>query len=148
MVDDEKDPFEEVEEECEDHEWNSKFNRVDGNGYGNGKNGNGNDGNSDVIELELGPKLKESRIVTSFVLYTGKKTIELLLNHKYESKTVIFPVDIDNWTEFTNGFETRLKKKGIGQERCLPTVLMRIGRRFLIYCIKIMRKLRPHFGRG
>ena len=77
MVDDEKDPFEEVEEECEDHEWNSKFNRVDGNGYGNGKNGNGNDGNSDVIELELGPKLKESGIVTSFVLYTGKKTIEL-----------------------------------------------------------------------
>ena len=46
MVDDEKDPFEEVQEECEDHEWNSKFNRVDGNGYGNGKNGNGNDGNS------------------------------------------------------------------------------------------------------
>ena len=113
MVDDEKDAFEEVEEECEDNKWNHDFNN--GNDNGNGKSGNGN-GNSDIIELELGPKLKESGIVTTFVLYTSKKTIELLLNHKYESKTVIFPVDIDNWTEFTNGFETRLKKKGIGQE--------------------------------
>ena len=43
-----------------------------------------------------------------------------MLNHKYESKTVIFPVDIDkasfNWTKFTEDFETKLKNKGIGQE--------------------------------
>ena len=86
----------------------------------NFKVGSGNGGNNEIIELQLSPVLKQSRIVTSFVLYASKKTIELLLNHKYESKTVIFPVDIDkasfNWTKFTEDFETKLKNKGIGQE--------------------------------
>ena len=86
----------------------------------NFKVGSGNGGNNEIIELQLSPVLKQSRIVTSFVLYASKKTIELLLNHKYESETVIFPVDIDkasfNWTKFTEDFETKLKNKGIGQE--------------------------------
>ena len=101
--------FERVQKEGRTHPDNYNF-----------KVGSGNGGNNEIIELQLSPVLKQSRIVTSFVLYASKKTIELLLNHKYESKTVIFPVDIDkasfNWTKFTEDFETKLKNKGIGQE--------------------------------
>ncbi len=86
----------------------------------NFKVGSGNGNNHEIIELQLSPALKQSEIVTRFVLYTRNKTLELLLNHKYESKTVIFPVDIVkasfNWTKFTDDFETKLKNKGIGQE--------------------------------
>src|SRR5215475_5104125 len=82
------------------------------------------DNNDEVVELELSPTLKQTGIVTSFVLHRNNKTIELLLNHKYESKTVVFPVDrdIDNWTKFTDDSEKKLKKKGIDNQH-IPMLL-------------------------
>jgi hypothetical protein len=85
--------------------------------YGVDDNKNNND---DIIELELSPTLKQSGIVTSFVLHRTNKAIELILNHTYESKTVVYPIEIDkssfNWTKFTDGFGAILRRKKIEQE--------------------------------
>jgi hypothetical protein len=47
----------------------------------------------DTIELELTPEVKESEIVTSFVFRRGKNSIILSLNHVYNTKVIICPVD-------------------------------------------------------
>jgi hypothetical protein len=92
------------------------------NKLGNG-NGDNNNNNDDIVELELSPTLKQSGIVTSFVLHRTNKAIELILNHKYAGKTVVYPVEIDkssfSWTKFTDCFEEKLRKKGIGKEDVL-----------------------------
>jgi hypothetical protein len=92
-----------LSEEIKLHPWNYDF-----------KNNN----NNDVIELELGPKLKESEIVTIFAFHKNEKTIELLLNHKYESKTVVFPIDLSSadWNEFSDASGKTLKRKGINKQ--------------------------------
>lgn len=94
------------------HQYNFRLDNGNGNGNSNGKH------NNDVKELQLCPKLKESGIVTSLVLYASKKTVELLLNHKYESKTVIFPINLDrsNWSDFIDSSGKTLKKKGVSQQ--------------------------------
>jgi hypothetical protein len=103
MVDNEKDAFEEIEEEeCERHKWNSKFNKVDGNG--------------DVIELELGPKLKESGIVTSFALQRRVNNLVLSLNHKYDDVLVVYSIKTRDWQKMIDNFEKRLIKKGVSEE--------------------------------
>ena len=53
---------------------------------------NGN-GTNDTIQLELRPKLHQSGIVHSFVFNTKANSVILSLNHEYEGKTVVCPIN-------------------------------------------------------
>lgn len=67
------------------------------------------------IELELTPRLQNEGIVNRFVFYRKTSSIQVLLNHQYESKSVVASIDIENWNNVHEVFEKALKRKGIKQ---------------------------------
>jgi hypothetical protein len=70
----------------------------------------------DTIELELTPQVKESEIVTSFVFRRGINSIVLSLNHVYNTKIIICPIDNLNWPKTSDNFMKQMAKKGIRHE--------------------------------
>ncbi len=73
----------------------------------------------DTIELELTPQVKESEIVTSFVFRRSINSIILSLNHVYDKKIVICPIDNSNWSRTSRYFKKTLEDKGISKEHAL-----------------------------
>ena len=73
----------------------------------------------DTIELELTPQVKESEIVTSFVFRRNINSIILSLNHIYDKKIVICPIDNFNWSKTSGSFTKQLKKKGLRKDHIL-----------------------------
>lgn len=59
---------------------------------GGTSNNNGN-GNSNIIALELAEDVKQEQIVTSFVFDKRIESLRLSLNHKYNQKIIISPVE-------------------------------------------------------
>ena len=64
-----------------------------------------------IVELELTPELEESGIVERFAFYTETNAIQVLLNHQYTHKSIVFSVDKKDWNKTHNIFEKQLKQK-------------------------------------
>jgi hypothetical protein len=71
------------------------------------------------LELELTPQLKQAGIVNRFAYYRKTNAIQVLLNHHYDSKSIVFSVDKRNWNKTHSIFERQLKQKGISKEHIL-----------------------------
>ena len=76
---------------------------------------NGNSTN-DTIQLELTLKLNQTGIVHSFVFNTKANSVILSLNHAYDWKTVICPINYKQWIRSVDNFIKQLKRKGINKE--------------------------------
>jgi P4 family phage/plasmid primase-like protien len=76
---------------------------------------NGNS-NNDTIQLELRPKLNQTGIVHSFVFNTKAYSVILSLNHAYEWKAVVCPINYRQWIRSVDNFIKQLKRKGISKE--------------------------------
>src|ERR1041385_4226402 len=70
--------------------------------------------NENIIQLELEPKL--TGIVTSFVFNTKANSVILSLDHEYDGKTVICPINKRQWIRSVDNFIKQLKRKGISKE--------------------------------
>jgi Protein of unknown function, DUF488 len=65
------------------------------------------------IELGLTPQLEKEGIVTRAVFYRKAGSVQVLLNHQYESKSIVTSIDIKNWNDTQELFEKTLKRRGI-----------------------------------
>jgi hypothetical protein len=72
--------------------------------------------NKNIIQLELETKLSQSGIVGSFVFNTKGNSVILSLNHAYDQKTVISPINIRQWIRSVDNFIKQLKRKEINKE--------------------------------
>jgi hypothetical protein len=73
----------------------------------------------DTLTLELTPQIRQSEIVTSFVFRKSINSIILSLNHVYDKKIVICPIDKSNWSRTSRYFKKTLEDKGISREHVL-----------------------------
>ena len=73
----------------------------------------------DTLTLELTPQIRQSEIVTSFVFRKSINSIILSLNHVYDKKIVICPIDKSNWSRTSRYFKKTLEDKGISKEHAL-----------------------------
>jgi P4 family phage/plasmid primase-like protien len=81
--------------------------------YDTGSSGN----NPHVIELELDSKLKQAQIVERLVFNVTTSSVILSLNHAYDRKTVICPINTKQWIRTGNNFSKQLlSNKGISKE--------------------------------
>jgi hypothetical protein len=71
---------------------------------------------SDTIQLELRPRLNQAGIVHSFVFNTKANSVILSLNHAYEWKAVVCPINYRQWIRSVDNFIKQLKRKGISKE--------------------------------
>src|ERR1041385_1865765 len=69
-----------------------------------------------IIQLELEPKLSQTGIVRSFVFNTKANSVILSLNHAYNGKTVVCPINYKQWIRSVDNFIKQLKRKGISKE--------------------------------
>src|SRR5919198_3774582 len=74
------------------------------------------------LELELTPELKQAGIVNRFAYYTKTNAILVLLNHHYNSKSIVFSVYKKDWNKTHSIFEKQLKQKGIDKKH-IPLLL-------------------------
>src|ERR1051325_5621338 len=72
--------------------------------------------NENIIQLELEPKLNQTGIVRSFVFNTKANSVILSLNHAYNGKTVVCPINYKQWIRSVDNFIKQLKRKGISKE--------------------------------
>ena len=71
---------------------------------------------NDTIQLELRSRLNQAGIVHSFVFNTKANSVILSLNHAYDGKTVICPINYRQWIRSVDNFIKQLKRKGISKE--------------------------------
>jgi P4 family phage/plasmid primase-like protien len=69
-----------------------------------------------IIELELTRRLKRIGIVERFVFNTKANSVILQLNHAYEWKAVVCPINYMQWIRSVDNFIKQLKRKGISKE--------------------------------
>jgi P4 family phage/plasmid primase-like protien len=72
-----------------------------------------------IIELELTQKLKRLGIVERFVFNTKTNSVILSLNHAYNRKVVICPMNSKQWIRTNDNFTKQLTKKGISKDHAL-----------------------------
>jgi P4 family phage/plasmid primase-like protien len=85
--------------------------------YDTDSNDSSSNDSAQVLELELDSKLKQSGIVESFVYDVEVNSVILSLNHVYDRKTVICPINTKQWTRTGNNFSKQLiTNKGISKE--------------------------------
>jgi hypothetical protein len=70
-------------------------------------------------ELELTPRLQKEGIVNRFIFYRQTSSIQVLLNHQYESKSIVASINVKDWNSVHETFEKALKRKGIKQHHIL-----------------------------
>jgi P4 family phage/plasmid primase-like protien len=76
-----------------------------------------NNDSATILELELDPKLQQSGIVESFVFDVKVSTVILSLNHIYDRKTVICPINTKQWIRTKNNISKELiSSKRISKE--------------------------------
>jgi hypothetical protein len=68
------------------------------------------------IELEQSPQLQKEGIVNRFVFYRKTSSVQVLLNHQYESKSIVSSIDIHNWNNTHDVFEKTLKRRGVNKQ--------------------------------
>ena len=78
-----------------------------------------NDNPSHYKELEISKILKEQNIITFFAIDTRTNSLVIEFNHKYQPKTKkgIGPVNINNWTNFSEKVVKELVSPPIGIDR-------------------------------
>jgi hypothetical protein len=77
---------------------------------------NNENNNPHVIDLELTSELTQTGIVNRFAFYRKTNAIQVLLNHHYDSKSIVFSVDKRDWNNTHSIFEKQLKQKGIDKK--------------------------------
>lgn len=77
---------------------------------------------SDNVELELTPKVKESGIVTSFVFQRSINSVIVTLNHVYDKKIIISSVSSSDWGKIQDRLERRLKNQDIEKDHILQLI--------------------------
>lgn len=68
------------------------------------------------IDLQLTPQLEKEGIVTRAVFYRKTSSVQVLLNHQYESKSIVTSISINDWNNTHDLFEKTLKRKGIKKQ--------------------------------
>jgi hypothetical protein len=71
---------------------------------------------SNKIELELAPKLQRENIVTKYLFDLNNLDIILELNHKYDKKTIVSPLEIGDWQYTIQKFKENLENQGIHED--------------------------------
>ena len=72
-----------------------------------------------VVPLEYGNKLLEREIVQNFIYNVEANSVNCDLNHKYELKKNIVPINIKKWDVTRKTFKKLLEEKGISKEDIL-----------------------------
>lgn len=72
-----------------------------------------------VVPLKSSDKLLEQEIVQNFVYDTRTNSIDCTLNHKYDIKKIIVPIDIKKWDLTRKKFEKLCEEKGISKKHTL-----------------------------
>jgi hypothetical protein len=72
-----------------------------------------------AIDLEQSEQLRQTQILSRCIFYTKDTTLDLLLNHQYDRKSVVVKIDIQDWNNASEVFERQLRRKGIKQEHVL-----------------------------
>jgi len=72
-----------------------------------------------VVQLNHGDKLRDEEIVQNFVYDVRTNSVDCTLNHKYDIKKVIVPINIKKWDVTRKTFEKLCKEKGISKEHTL-----------------------------
>src|SRR5689334_11599188 len=75
--------------------------------------------NNDVILLELTRELKQDKIVDSLVFNRKVNSVILSLNHAYNGKTVVCPINNLQWTRSVENFTKQLTRKGVTKQHIL-----------------------------
>jgi hypothetical protein len=96
------------------------------------------------IDLQLTSQLEKEGIVTRAVFYRKTSGIQVLLNHQYDSKTIVTSIDLKDWNNTHDIFEKTLKRKGVKAQH-IPLLTIRYFRRKLSRHYKPVRQPR---GRG
>src|SRR5215217_3509775 len=65
------------------------------------------------IHLQLTPQLEKEGIITRAVFYRKTSSVQVLLNHQYESKSIVTSIDLKDWNNTHDIFEQALKRKGV-----------------------------------
>jgi hypothetical protein len=65
------------------------------------------------IDLQLTSQLEREGIVTRAVFYRKTSGLQVLLNHQYDSKSIVVSIDINDWNSARDIFEKALKRKGV-----------------------------------
>jgi hypothetical protein len=72
-----------------------------------------------TFDLDLTPELKQSGIVSSFVFKKRMNCIIVTLNHQYNGKVIVSPINNTDWYKTQDNFEKRLKKKRVDKNHIL-----------------------------
>ena len=72
-----------------------------------------------IFDLDLTAELKQSGIVSSFVFKKKMNSIIVTLNHNYNGKVVISPINNTDWSKTQDNFEKRLKNRRVDKDHIL-----------------------------
>jgi P4 family phage/plasmid primase-like protien len=72
-----------------------------------------------VVPLHYDGELLEKEIVQNFVYDTRTNSVDCTLNHKYDIKKIIVPINIKKWDVTRKTFEKLCEEKGISKEHTL-----------------------------
>ena len=72
-----------------------------------------------LLPLEIGDKLLEQEIVQNFVYDIQANSISCDLNHKYDRKKVIIPINIKKWDDVRKTCQKLCEEKGISTDHIL-----------------------------
>jgi hypothetical protein len=65
------------------------------------------------IDLQLTPQLENEGIVTRAVFYRKTSSVQVLLNHQYDAKSIVVGIDIKDWNNSKHVFKEELKDSGV-----------------------------------
>jgi hypothetical protein len=77
--------------------------------------GSAND-NKYIVDLKLTSELRQTGTVNRFAFYKKTNAIQVLLNHRYNGKSIVFSVDKKDWNKTHSIFEKQLRQRDISKE--------------------------------
>jgi hypothetical protein len=85
------------------------------NGTNNDDTGDKNSCNANFISLDIGGRLQQQQILTTFIVNNKTGCIVASLNHVYDKKTIVSNIYRD-WIRTLDVFATRAKEKEVSDE--------------------------------
>ena len=70
-------------------------------------------------KIKISEALEKENIITDFNIDTRTNSIVIGLNHKYQKSIIRYPINIKNWTKFSNEFVNELVKIGVNKPHTL-----------------------------
>src|SRR5438309_23800 len=69
-----------------------------------------------IISLELSPKLQKAQIITRYIFDLNSLDIVLELNHIYDKKIIVSPIEINDWLYTIQSFKDLMEDQNIDKD--------------------------------